>query len=95
MIRLPDARVPALQLRWRNEASKTLERRYLHPQTGPVLAHTDTLAGSAMKLARRWLAQPCLSSAGGAKATLPCRVKTLPIIGHSQKAIANATDSHL
>lgn len=45
-IRLPDERVPAVELRWRNEATKTFERRYLHPQTGAVLEHTDTLAGS-------------------------------------------------
>lgn len=45
-IRLPDTRVPALELRWRSEASKTFERRYLHPQSGAVLEGTDTLAGS-------------------------------------------------
>ncbi len=45
-VRLPSERVPAIELRWRNEASKTFERRYLHPQTGAVLAHTDTLAGT-------------------------------------------------
>ncbi|MEO5660601.1 MAG: PepSY-associated TM helix domain-containing protein, partial [Polaromonas sp.] len=45
-IRLPSERVPAVELRWRNEARKTLERRYLHPQTGTLLEHTDTLAGS-------------------------------------------------
>ena len=45
-IRLPSERTPAVELRWRNEASKTFERRYLHPQTGAVLTHTDTLAGT-------------------------------------------------
>lgn len=45
-VRPPTERVPALELRWRNEATKTFERRYLHPQTGAVLAHTDTLAGT-------------------------------------------------
>lgn len=45
-IRLPSERVPAVELRWRDEASKTMERRYLHPQTGAVLEHTDTLAGT-------------------------------------------------
>ncbi|WP_296925966.1 PepSY domain-containing protein [Polaromonas sp.] len=45
-VRPPTERVPAAELRWRNEATKTFERRYLHPQTGAVLAHTDTLAGT-------------------------------------------------
>jgi uncharacterized iron-regulated membrane protein len=45
-LRLPSERVPAVELRWRNEATKTTERRYLHPQTGAVLAHTETLAGT-------------------------------------------------
>lgn len=45
-LRLPNERVPAVELRWRNEAAKTNERRYLHPQTGAVLPHTDTLAGT-------------------------------------------------
>lgn len=45
-IRLPTERVPALELRWRDDKTKTTERRYLHPQTGAVLPHTDTLAGT-------------------------------------------------
>ena len=45
-IRLPSERVPAVELRWRDEASKAMGRRYLHPQTGAVLEHTDTLAGT-------------------------------------------------
>jgi uncharacterized iron-regulated membrane protein len=45
-IRLPGERSPFVELRWRDEATKTLERRYLHPQTGAVLAHTDTLGGT-------------------------------------------------
>lgn len=45
-IRLPSERVPAVELRWRDAASRTMERRYLHPQTGAVLEHTDTLAGT-------------------------------------------------
>ncbi|MDO8718908.1 MAG: PepSY-associated TM helix domain-containing protein [Pseudomonadota bacterium] len=45
-VRLPTERVPALELRWRDEATKVTERRYLHPQTGAVLEHTDTLAGT-------------------------------------------------
>lgn len=44
-IRLPSERVPAVELRWRNAKGEN-ERRYLHPQTGAVLTHTDTLAGS-------------------------------------------------
>lgn len=45
-IRLPSERTRYVELRWRDEASKTFERRYLHPQTGAVLEHTDTLAAS-------------------------------------------------
>lgn len=45
-VRLPSERVPAVELRWRDEASKAIERRFLHPQTGAVLEHTDTLAGT-------------------------------------------------
>jgi uncharacterized iron-regulated membrane protein len=44
--RLPSERVPAIELRWRNEATKAFERRFLHPQTGAVLADADTLAGT-------------------------------------------------
>jgi uncharacterized iron-regulated membrane protein len=46
LMRLPSERVPALELRWRDEKTKTTERRYLHPTTGAVLPHTDTLAGT-------------------------------------------------
>ena len=45
-VRLPTERVPAIELRWRNEANKTTERRFLHPQTGAVLKDADTLAGT-------------------------------------------------
>ena len=45
-ISLPSERMPAVELRWRNDASKTTERRYFHPQSGAVLEHTDTLAGT-------------------------------------------------
>ncbi|MES2950145.1 MAG: PepSY-associated TM helix domain-containing protein [Pseudomonadota bacterium] len=45
-IRLPGERTPYVELRWRDEATKTTERRYLHPQTGAVLEHTDTLAAT-------------------------------------------------
>lgn len=45
-VRPPTERVPATELRWRDEATQTFERRYLHPQTGVVLQHTDTLAGT-------------------------------------------------
>lgn len=45
-VRPPTERVPAIELRWRDEATKTFERRFLHPQTGAVLEHTDTLAGT-------------------------------------------------
>src|SRR5688500_14732055 len=40
-VRLPAERVPAVELRWRDEATKVTERRHLHPQTGAVLEHTD------------------------------------------------------
>ncbi len=45
-IRLPSERVPAVELRWRDNGSTAMERRYLHPQTGAVLEHTHTLAGT-------------------------------------------------
>lgn len=45
-MRLPTERVPAVELRWRNDKTKLTERRYLHPQTGAVLEYTDTLAGT-------------------------------------------------
>ena len=45
-VRLPTERVPAIELRWRNEATKTTERRFLHPQTGSVLKDAETLAGT-------------------------------------------------
>lgn len=45
-VRLPSERVPAIELRWRNEDTKTLERRFLHPQTGAVLNDAETLAGT-------------------------------------------------
>lgn len=45
-IRMPSERTPYVELRWRNEASKAVERRYLHPLTGAVLEHTDTLAAT-------------------------------------------------
>jgi uncharacterized iron-regulated membrane protein len=45
-LRLPDERVPVLQLRWRDESSKSFQSRYLHPHSGEVLQHTDTLAGT-------------------------------------------------
>lgn len=45
-VRLPSDRVPAFELRWRNEATQTLERRFLHPQTGAVLNDPETLAGT-------------------------------------------------
>lgn len=45
-IRPPSERVPMVELRWRDEAKKTFERRYLHPQTGEVLETTDTLGGT-------------------------------------------------
>ena len=45
-IRLPGERVPVVELGWRDEGSKRVERRYLHPQTGALLEQTDTLAGS-------------------------------------------------
>ncbi|MDP3796228.1 MAG: PepSY-associated TM helix domain-containing protein [Polaromonas sp.] len=44
-IRLPSERVPAVELRWRNARGDN-ERRYLHPQTGALLEHTQTLAGT-------------------------------------------------
>ena len=45
-VRLPSERVPAVELRWRDEKTKTTERRFLHPQTGAVLRDADTLAGT-------------------------------------------------
>jgi uncharacterized iron-regulated membrane protein len=45
-VRPPTERVPAAELRWRPEAGQAFERRFLHPQTGAVLEHTDTLAGT-------------------------------------------------
>lgn len=45
-VRLPSERTPYVELRWRDEASNTFERRYLHPRTGAVLEHTDTLAAT-------------------------------------------------
>jgi uncharacterized iron-regulated membrane protein len=45
-VRLPSERVPAIELRWRNEATKQNERRFLHPQTGALLSDPDTLAGT-------------------------------------------------
>lgn len=45
-VRLPDERMPAVELSWRNEVTQRFERRLLHPQTGAVLEHTDTLAGT-------------------------------------------------
>lgn len=45
-MRLPDERTPAVQLRWRDEASKTFQSRFAHPRTGELLEHTDTLAGT-------------------------------------------------
>ncbi|WP_372827412.1 PepSY-associated TM helix domain-containing protein [Polaromonas sp.] len=45
-VRPPSQRVPAVELRWRSESTKAFERRYLHPQTGALLEHTDTLAGT-------------------------------------------------
>ena len=45
-VRLPSERVPAIELRWRNEATKTTERRFLHPQTGAVLSDSQTLGGT-------------------------------------------------
>lgn len=45
-VRTPSERVPAIELRWRDDKTKTFERRYLHPQTGAVLPHTNTLAGT-------------------------------------------------
>ncbi|HSV54372.1 MAG TPA: PepSY-associated TM helix domain-containing protein [Burkholderiaceae bacterium] len=44
-IRLPSERMPAVELRWRSAEGEN-ERRYLHPQTGAVLPHTDTLGGT-------------------------------------------------
>ena len=35
-VRLPGERVPAIELRWRNEVTKAAELRLLHPQTGAV-----------------------------------------------------------
>ena len=46
LIRMPTERTPAVELRWRDDKTKITERRYLHPQTGAVLEHTDTLAGT-------------------------------------------------
>ncbi len=46
LVRLPNERTPYVELRWRDEGSKTFERRYLHPQTGAVLEHTDSLAAT-------------------------------------------------
>lgn len=45
-LRPPSERVPAVELRWLDEDTRAFERRYLHPQTGAVLEHTDTLAGT-------------------------------------------------
>ena len=45
-LRMPNDRMPAVELRWRNEATKGFERRYLHPETGAVLPRTDTLGGT-------------------------------------------------
>ncbi len=45
-VRLPSERVPAFELRWRDEKTKTTERRFLNPQTGAVLQDPDTLAGT-------------------------------------------------
>ena len=45
-VRLPGERVPAIELRWRNEVTKTAELRLLHPQTGAVLSNAQTLAGT-------------------------------------------------
>ena len=45
-VRLPNERVPAVELRWRNEATKQQERRFLHPQTGAVLTDSETLGGT-------------------------------------------------
>lgn len=45
-LRFPSERVPVLELRWRGADGKTFERRFLHPRTGAVLEHTDTLGGT-------------------------------------------------
>lgn len=45
-VRLPSERVPVVELRWRDEKTKTTERRFLHPQTGVLLKDADTLAGT-------------------------------------------------
>lgn len=45
-VRLPSERVPAVELRWRDEATQRFERRFLHPHTGALLPHGDTLAGT-------------------------------------------------
>jgi uncharacterized iron-regulated membrane protein len=45
-IRLPNERVPAIELRWRDVFTQANERRFLHPQTGAVLSQTDSLGAS-------------------------------------------------
>jgi uncharacterized iron-regulated membrane protein len=45
-IRLPTDRMPVVEVRWRAPGAETFERRYLHPLTGAVLPHTDTLGGT-------------------------------------------------
>ena len=45
-IRLPSERVPAVELRWKGEATQQQERRFLHPQTGAVLNDPQTLGGT-------------------------------------------------
>lgn len=45
-IRLPTDRMPVVEVRWRPPGADTFERRYLHPVSGAVLPHTDTLSGT-------------------------------------------------
>lgn len=45
-IRLPSERVPVVEAGWRNPNTKATEHRALHPQTGALLEHTDTLGGT-------------------------------------------------
>ncbi len=60
-VRMPSERVPVVEVGWRNASTNAAERRALHPQTGALLEHTDTLAGSGFifpfhyRLHLRWL----------------------------------------
>ena len=44
-MRLPDARNPAVHVRWRSAGQRRLDPLYLHPQTGEPIATRDTMGG--------------------------------------------------